>query len=127
MIKLGFCSWWVDLVMRCVKIVSYYVFVNGSPSTIFMPGRGLRQGDPLFPYLFLMCEEAFSALLRKAEQGNRIHGIQVAHGAPVVFHIFFTDDIILFCRANRTEAAEVGKVIKEYEDASGQKINFEKT
>lgn len=127
MLKLDFCNKWVELVMRCVRTVSYFVLINGSPSTVFTPGRGIRQGGPLSPYLFLLCAEAFSALLRRAEVENEIHGMQVAHQAPVISHMFFADDTLLFCRATRNEAGAVNHIIKQYEKASGQRINMEKT
>ncbi|KAK6153718.1 hypothetical protein DH2020_013357 [Rehmannia glutinosa] len=60
--KLGFAKEWIGLVMRCVRLV-YSIFINGSPTDCFTPTRGIRQGDPLSPYLFLLCAEGFSSLL----------------------------------------------------------------
>lgn len=64
MFKLGFCREWIKLIMRCVRSVSYDVLINRVSTKPIIPTRGLRQGDPLSPYLFLICVEAFSALLR---------------------------------------------------------------
>lgn len=86
MSKLGFCDRWVSLIMRCVRTMSYSVLINGVPSTPFSPERGLRQEDPLSPYLFLLCVEAFTALLGKTEFEGRIHGINVA-GEALACHI----------------------------------------
>lgn len=127
MSKLGFCNNWINLVMRCVTTVSYAVKINGTPTETFYPGRGLRQGDPLSPYLFLLCAEAFSALLKQSERAGRMHGVAVTKTAPIISHLFFADDTILFTRASNEEADEITRVLQQYEKTSGQKINLEKT
>jgi len=77
MTKMGFRSRWIDLIMNCVTTVSYRIRVNGELSEMFKPERGLRQGDPLSPYLFLLCAEGFSTLLSQAEQNGRLQGVKV--------------------------------------------------
>ena len=66
MAKLGFHENWIRLVMRCVSSVTYAVRINGKPCGQITPTRGLRQGDPLSPYLFLICAEGLFALLHKS-------------------------------------------------------------
>ena len=72
MSRLGFSARWIGLIMNCISTVSYRIKVNGKLFESFRPGRGLRQGDPLSPYLFLICAEGFSALLQKAEEEGRL-------------------------------------------------------
>ena len=64
MCRLGFQYRWISLMMMCVNSVSYSMLVNGEPKGRFFPTRGLRQGDPISPYLFLLCVEGLSAMLR---------------------------------------------------------------
>lgn len=89
MLRLGFAESWVRLIMRCVTSVSLSLLMDGQPSPKFIPGRGLRQGDALSPFLFLLCAERLSGMLKMSEQQGRICGISVARGAPRVSHLFF--------------------------------------
>lgn len=100
MLEMGFPVQWVDLVMRCVTSVSYFVLLNGKEYGLILPTRGLRQGDPLSPYLFLLCSEGLSSLLKHANMVGHIRGIQVAPTRPILKHMCFADDTILFTRAN---------------------------
>ena len=86
--------------MMCVKMVSYSVLINGEPKGMIVPSRGLRQGDPISPYLFLLCTEGLSAMLKKEENEGYIKGVAVSRGAPSVSHLFFANDSIIFCQAS---------------------------
>jgi hypothetical protein len=108
-------------------MVNFSILINGRPSQNFYPKRGLRQGDPLSLYLFIICANVFSGLITQAQQGKRIHGIKIAHGAPKVSHLLFADDSLLFCRANNQEATEVKNIIMNYQEASGQLVNMNKS
>jgi hypothetical protein len=73
--KMGFADKWVDTIMLCISTVRYQVKFNGSLSDVITPQRGLRQGDPLSLYLFLLCAEGLSSLLNHAEMCGELEGI----------------------------------------------------
>jgi len=85
----------------CVKSVDYNVLVNGEHVGPFIPGRGLRQRDPLSPYLFIICAEGLSSLIRNAEESEVISGTSICHGAPQISHLLFVDDCFLFSKQMR--------------------------
>jgi hypothetical protein len=70
--------------------------INGKPSPTFFPQRGLRQGDPLSPYLFILWANVLSGLINQAQNNKIIHGIKIAHGAPEISHLLFADDSLFF-------------------------------
>ncbi|XP_031120626.1 uncharacterized protein LOC116023757 [Ipomoea triloba] len=86
MLELGFSERWVALMRECVSTVQYRVLVEGNEWGQIDPGRDLRQGDPLSPYLFLIVAEGLSAMLREQEREGALHGFRVARGAPAVSH-----------------------------------------
>jgi hypothetical protein len=125
--KLGFAGPWINRIMQCVKSVSYSVLINGTPYGRITPTRGIRQGDPLSPYLFLLCAEGLSSLLGKAEEEGLISGVPVAARGYKLSHLLFADDSLLFCRANSMEWDNVMNLLMKYEKVSGQKLNSQKT
>lgn len=92
-----------------------------------VPSRGLRQGDPLSPYLFIICAEGLSCLLNAKERAGYLHGCRVATGSPYVNHLLFADDCCLYLKATPEEATTVKDCLQIYEDASGQAVNFNKS
>ncbi|KAF5471964.1 hypothetical protein F2P56_008721 [Juglans regia] len=125
--KIGFDFAWVELVMRCVESVSYSILVNGVPQSEFRPSRGIRQGDPLSPYLFIMCAEALGSMISKGVEEGVISGVPFARGRIRISHLFFADDSLLFCKANAMEWGKLHNILKIYEEALGQRLNLEKT
>ncbi|XP_019186519.1 PREDICTED: uncharacterized protein LOC109181223 [Ipomoea nil] len=124
---LGFDERWIELLMMCVTTVSYSVLVNGSRTDQIIPTRGLRQGDPLSPYLFIICAEGLSILLKQAQAKGEIHGYRVTRGTPSITNLFFADDSLLFFKANIQEAGVVKRCLSEYEKMSGQAVNYHKS
>ena len=127
LLKMGFSDWWAHLIMQCVMSVSYNIVHGEHVIGPICPSRGLRQGDPLSPYLFIICAEGLSALIHQYEERKLIHGIRICNKAPIVSHMLFADDSYVYCKADTNEADKVLELLKVYEDASGQKINKEKS
>ena len=88
LLKLGFDCTFVNVVMRCVSTASFLIVLNGDPVGFFKPGKGLCQGDPLSPYLFILCAEGLSSLYQVAEQNGKFPGIRVSRGSLRVSHLF---------------------------------------
>lgn len=99
MLKLAFGEKWTGLIMTCVKSVTYFVKVNGVPSNTIFPSRGLRQCDPLSPYLFILCGERLSSLFQQAERNGLIKGVAASRGDLTINHLLFAYDHVIFCRA----------------------------
>lgn len=127
MIKMGFDSRWVRWIMMCVETVDYCVIFNNESVEPIFPRRGLCQGDPLSPYLFILCAEGLSTLIRKAEQRGYIHGISICSNAPIISHLFFGDDCFFFSRAEEREVNMIKNILEVYEAASGQSISLPKS
>lgn len=126
MLSMGFPNQLVSLIMKCITTVSYIILLNGRPSTKLKPQRGIRQGDPLSPYMFIICVNVFSALISKAQKDKRITGVKIAPGAPNISHLFFADDSVIFCKANKFETNNIKHIIDTYQQASGQLVRMAK-
>ncbi|KAL9660337.1 hypothetical protein QQ045_025150 [Rhodiola kirilowii] len=126
MLKLGFARDWVEKIMLCVTSVSYRVKENSWYSDLITPGRGLRQGDPLSPYLFIICSEWLSREIKRRSEGV-LTGISVARGAPKVTHLFFADDCMVYLRANVNDFTAIKRVLEDYEAVAGQRVNYPKS
>ena len=102
--RMGFGLKWNGWIKACVTSIHFSVLVNGSPEGFFGSSRGLRQGDPLSPLLFLLIMEVLSRILKKSEENNLIRGFHVRAVNSVgvqISHLLFTNDAILFCDASR--------------------------
>ncbi|KAH1032403.1 hypothetical protein J1N35_044577 [Gossypium stocksii] len=119
MSRLGFCQEWIILIMRCVCSVTFTVGINDGISEVFSPSTGLRKGDPLSPYLFLICAEGLSTLLNEEKQKRLMIGASIGRERFTINHLLFADDCILFGDASVAEAHIVRSILKEYEMVSG--------
>ena len=101
--KMGFHEKWIKLIMHCIGYVSYSILVNGVAYGSITPTRVLRQGDPISPYIFLLCADGFSSFINDVARNHRISGVSICRGCPKITHLFFADDNLLFCKANSQE------------------------
>ncbi|XP_057453159.1 uncharacterized protein LOC130745025 [Lotus japonicus] len=123
----GFHEKWVTQVMRVVRGVTYKYKINGHLGKKLIPERGLRQGDPLSPYLFVLAVDVLSHMLIQAQRDGRIEGLQLAPTAPKLTHLFFADDSLLFAKASDQEAYQIVDILNTFSLASGQRINTSKS
>ena len=86
--KMGFANRIRDLIMRCVSTVTYSIKINGTPRGHITPSRGIRQGDPLSPYLFLLCAEGLSALIQSSVNRGQMEGFKISRSGPRLSHLF---------------------------------------
>lgn len=112
--------------MDCVSSGTFSILINGVPKGHIVPSRGLRQGDPLSPYLFLLCTDGLICLLSKASLKGQISGIKVCKGAPSINHLLFADNNIIFYKASVDTTKQVQLLLSNYEAALGQFVNAKK-
>lgn len=127
LLKLGFHDSSVQLIMQCVETVSFRVRVNGKLSEPFVPSRGIQQGDPLSPYLFLLCAEGFSSMLKNVGPRYLSRGVRVGVHSPWVSHLLFADDCLLFTQASERGSQRRVDILNQYQRGSGQLVNIEKS
>ncbi|KAL9665566.1 hypothetical protein QQ045_020987 [Rhodiola kirilowii] len=127
LLKFGFKDRWVSLIFKYVSSVRYAICINGNITSSFVPGRGLRQDDPLSPYLFILCSEWLSHTLTKIQAEKNIEGIKISRGAPQITHLMFADDCLLLFKVGDGTAAVLSSLLRKYESISGQIVNYNKS
>jgi len=128
--RMGFyqlSSWKTQFPSVLVTIVSYSYLLNDTAQGSIVPQRGIRQGDPLSPYLFILCSEVLSGLCYKAQLENKLTGIKVGNKSPRISNLVFVDDTMFFCTSDDQNCVALLEILKKYELALGQMINTQKS
>lgn len=122
--RLGFYETWTGWLMECVSYVSNSFLINGGPHGNVKPYRGLRQGDSLSPYLFILCTEVLSGLCKQAQVKVTLPGVKVVRNSPPpINHLLFAGDTMFFGKSNAASCATLISILDRYDKASGQSIN----
>lgn len=127
LLVMGFPVSWCNLVMKCVTSVSFSVRINGALSPSFKPTRGIRQGDPISPYLFLICAEGLTNMLKSMGPQFISRGIRVSFHAPWISHLLFANDCLIFTQATKKGAERIAEILDMYNQGSGQMVNKQKS
>jgi hypothetical protein len=125
--RFEFCSKWKEWIRACVFAGSMSVLVNGSPSEEINIQRGLKQGDPLAPFLFLLVAEGLGGVMKKGVELNRFHGFRVGGSNVVVSHLQYADDTLCVGEASITNLWALKAILRGFEMSSGLKVNFSKS
>ena len=128
--KMGFGEKWAGWIRWCISTASFSVLINGSPAGFFQGTRGLRQGDPISPYLFVLGMEALSCLINKAVRGGFLSGCKLrgrGGNGIQVSHLLFADDTLVFCKDSQDQMAVLSWLLMWFEAISGLNINLEKS
>ncbi|RVW46009.1 LINE-1 reverse transcriptase-like [Vitis vinifera] len=130
LVKMGFGSRWLEWMWWCISTAKFSVMINGVPAGFFSNSKGLRQGDPISPYLFVLGMEVLSILIRRAVDGGFLSGCNIkgrGEEEMIVSHLLFADDTIIFCEANKEQVSALSWVLAWFEAASGLRINLDKS
>ncbi|KAL0462465.1 UNVERIFIED_CONTAM: putative mitochondrial protein [Sesamum latifolium] len=123
----GFNETFVNWISQCVSTTSFSLLINGATFDFFRPSREIRQGDPLSPYLFIIYAEFLSRLLLHEESLGNLKGIKVSRIAPTISHLFYADDLIIFCRTDEGDAQSVRRCLSNFGEWSSQLTNNNKS
>lgn len=127
LMKVGFGDHFRKLILKCVSTATMRILFNGEKTEIFAPSRGIRQGDPLSPYLFILCLERLSHCIFDAIDDHYWKPIVLSRGGPKISHLFFADDLLLFGEVSNAQVEVMTNCLNKFCLASGQKVNVEKT
>jgi len=113
--RLGFNGKWIKWIKACIESAKVSVLVNGSPIEEFRPKRGLRQGDPLAPFWFIIVAESLSGLVMEAKKASLFSGVEVGRERVQVDLLQFADDTISFCKPSYDNVLAIKAILTIFE------------
>ncbi|GKD48781.1 reverse transcriptase [Tanacetum coccineum] len=125
--KIGFGDLWCNWICACLTTYELEFMVNGDSVGVIKPQRGLRQGDPISPYLFIIIVDVLSLQISRAMTLGTLSCIKMARNYPLISHIFFADDSLFFLKASHIECGTLVSILNSYCEVSGQTVNFQKS
>ena len=123
----GFSNNFINLIYQCLSMVEFTLLFNGGLEPSFFPSRGLRQGDPLSPYLFILGNEVLMRLINREVSQKNLTGVKLFNTPPPISKLCYADDILLFCKAKSFELAILRNCLEKFCSRSGQSISVEKS
>lgn len=125
--RIGFGERWINWIQECLSSTWFSILINRTLRGFFPASRGLRQGEPLSPFLFLIEGEAFNQMTEVAVRANLMRGFSPVPLAHTMSHLQFIDDTIIFCEAHDNQIKNVKAVLWCFEGVSGLNVNFTKS
>ena len=113
----------IKCIMACISSVTYRIIINGSQTNTIHPQRGLRQGDPLSPYLFIMCLDILLRNIKSNIIQKKLDELRASRNGPLIPALAFADDCIIFSSANPSSSSHLKKLIDTFCQFSGQSLN----
>ncbi|WMV55675.1 hypothetical protein MTR67_049060 [Solanum verrucosum] len=127
---MGFGNKWINWINFCISTVKFSLIINGSPEGFFQSQRGLRQGDPMSPFLFILAMEGLNFMIRRARENGWIRGFcanRTMGNAMEISHLLYADDSLVFCEAEVTQIRHLRAILTIFEGVSGLHINWQKS
>ncbi|GJX44734.1 putative RNA-directed DNA polymerase, eukaryota, reverse transcriptase zinc-binding domain protein [Tanacetum coccineum] len=125
--QMGFSSKWRKWIRGCLNSAYASVLVNGSPTKEFKICKGLRQGDPVLPFLFIIAAEALHVTIEEAKAKRLFEGVKVGDNSVDLSHLQFADDALLLGKWSLDNARNLCRILRCFNMASGLKVNFSKS
>jgi hypothetical protein len=123
----GLPDHFISLIYACISSPTFSIIINGQSFARFKSSRGIRQGCPLSPSLFVLAVNELSLAMQEALQGNNLSGISLGPNSPPIHSLLFADDLLVCGKANMQEATSISRILNQFCQQSGQLPNWSKS